>query len=122
VEGRAPEVPPVAAPAELATMIDMAHFLSDGDADQTLRCVRERMRPGGWLLVRASLVPHRPRPWSWWVQNLVLRLTGVPVVYRSTARLAELVTGAGFRLERTLPSGPHGELVWLVARNAGGRG
>lgn len=122
VEGRAPEVPPVEAPADLATMIDMAHFLSDGAAADTLQRVRERMGPAGRLLMRASLVPHRRRPWSWWVQNLVLRLTGVPVVYRSTPRLAELVTGAGFRVERTLPSGPHGELVWVIARNAGGRG
>ncbi len=116
VEGRAPYVPAVERPAELATMIDMIHYLADDAAAETLRRVRERMRPGGRLLVRASLVPHRRLPWSWWLQNLALRMTGVPAHYRSTSHLAGLVAGAGLQVEHTHPSGSDGELVWLVAR------
>ena len=118
-QGRAPEVPEVEQPVDLGTMIDMVHFLTDDEVALTLRRVRERMRPGALLLVRASLVPTRRRlPWSWWAQNLVLRATRVPVRYRPLPQLAQLVAAAGFRVERTLPSGPDGELVWLVGRKA----
>jgi hypothetical protein len=99
-------------------MIDMIHFLTDDEAALTLRRVRERLNAGALLLVRASLTPTRRLPWSWWAQNLALRAAGVPVFYRPLPHLAELVAAAGFRVERTLPSGPDGELVWLVGRKA----
>ena len=106
------------APVDLCTMIDMVHFLTDAAAALTLSRVRARMRAGALLIVRASLTPTRRLPWSWWAQNLALRAAGVPVFYRPLPHLAELVAAAGFRVERTLPSGPDGELVWLVGRKA----
>jgi hypothetical protein len=116
-QGRAPEIPQVERPAELGTMIDMLHFLTDDEVALTLRRVRERLNAGALLLVRVSLVPTRRRlPWSWWAQNLLLRAARVPVCYRPLPRVAELAAAAGFRVERTLPSGADGELAWLVAR------
>jgi cyclopropane fatty-acyl-phospholipid synthase-like methyltransferase len=115
-QGRAPEVPPVDGPVDLSTLIDMVHFLTDAAVGETLGRLRERMRSDGLLLVRASLVPHRRLPWAWWAQNLVLRLTRVPVRYRALPQLMELLVRAGFRVERTQPSGPADELVWLVAK------
>ncbi len=117
-QGRAPEIPEVEQPVDLGTMIDMVHFLTDAAAALTLSRVRERMRVGALLILRASLTPTRRRPWSWWAQNLALRAAGVPAFYRPLPNLAELVAAAGFRVERTLPSGPDGELVWLVGRKA----
>jgi uncharacterized protein len=118
VQGRAPEIPEVERPVDLSTVIDMIHYLTDEAAALTLRRVRERMREGALLLVRASLAPTRRMPWSWWAQNLVLRVTRVPACYRAVPQLTDLIAGAGFRVERTLPSGSDGELVWLVARKA----
>jgi hypothetical protein len=116
-QGRAPEIPEVERPADLVTMIDMLHFLTDDEVALTLHRVRERLNAGALLLVRVSLVPARRRlPWSWWVQNLMLRAARVPAFYRSLPRVAELAAAAGFRVERTLPSGADGELAWLVAR------
>jgi hypothetical protein len=117
-QGRAPEIPEVERAADLSTMIDMIHFLTDAAAALTLSRVRARMRAGALLILRASLTPTRRLPWSWWAQNLALRAAGVPVFYRPLPHLAELVAAAGFRVERTLPSGPDGELVWLVGRKA----
>jgi predicted exporter/SAM-dependent methyltransferase len=117
-QGRAPEIPEVETPVDLGTMIDMVHFLTDEAAALTLSRVRARMRAGALLILRASLTPTRRRPWSWWAQNLALRAAGVPAFYRPLPNLAELVAAAGFRVERTLPSGPDGELVWLVGRKA----
>jgi uncharacterized protein len=116
-QGRAPEIPEVERPADLGTMIDMLHFLTDDEVALTLQRVRERLSAGALLLVRVSLVPTRRRlPWSWWAQNLMLRAAGVPVCYRPLPRVADLAAAAGFRVERTLPSGADGELAWLVAR------
>jgi uncharacterized protein len=115
-QGRAPEIPPVEIPVELSTMIDMVHFLTDPEAAETLGGLQERMRPGGLLLLRASIPPRRRRSWAWWAQNLVLRATRVPVRYRPVPQLAELIARAGFQVEQTLPSGADDELVWLVAR------
>jgi predicted exporter len=117
-QGRAPDVPDVEHPAELSTMIDMVHFLTDESAVETLCRLRTRMQAGGRLLIRASLLPRRRLPWFWWVQNLVLRATDVPVYYRSVPQLTELLVRAGFQVERSLPSGPNDELVWFVARMA----
>jgi cyclopropane fatty-acyl-phospholipid synthase-like methyltransferase len=117
-QGRAPEIPEVETPVDVGTMIDMVHFLTDEAAALTLSRVRARMRAGALLILRASLTPTRRLPWSWWAQNLALRAAGVPVFYRPLPHLAELVAAAGFRVERTLPSGPDGELVWLVGRKA----
>ena len=116
--GARPGDPGGRAPVDLGTMIDMVHFLTDEAAALTLSRVRARMRAGALLILRASLTPTRRLPWSWWAQNLALRAAGVPVFYRPLPQLAELVAAAGFRVERTLPSGPDGELVWLVGRKA----
>jgi hypothetical protein len=116
-QGRAPEIPEVDRPADLGTMIDMLHFLTDDEVALTLQRVRQRLSAGALLLVRVSLVPARRRlPWSWWVQNWMLRAARVPAFYRPLPRVAELAAAAGYRVERTLPSGSDGELAWLVAR------
>jgi len=116
--GQAPEIPDVGAPADLATMIDMVHFLTDDHLAQTLDRLRERTRSGGRLIIRASLQPKRRLPWSWWFQNLILRLSRVPAFYRPVPQLQRMVAQAGFLVEQTLASGNDEELVWLVARKA----
>jgi hypothetical protein len=70
------------------------------------------------LIIRASLQPKRRLPWSWWFQNLILRLSRVPAFYRPVPQLQRMVAQAGFLVEQTLASGNDEELVWLVARKA----
>ena len=117
-QGQAPEIPDVGDHADLATMIDMAHFLTDEDFAETLDRLRERTRDGGSLVIRASLQPKRRLPWSWWFQNLILQVSWIPAYYRPVHQLQRLVVQSGFRMEHTLPSGSDEELVWLVARKA----
>lgn len=115
-QGRAPEIPDVHSPVDLSTMIDMVHFLTDGGFADTLKGLRERIRHDGKLIIRASLPPKRRRPWSWWLQNLILRWSRIPAFYRTAPQLERMVVESGFRMEHTLASGRDEELVWLVAR------
>jgi uncharacterized protein len=117
-QGQAPEIPDVANPADLATMIDMVHFLTDDHLAQTLDRLRDRTRNGGRLIIRASLLPKRRLPWSWWFQNLILKLSRVPAFYRPAHQLQRMVVQSGFQVEQTLASGCDEELFWLVARKA----
>ena len=115
-EGQAPEVPAAGGLVDLSTMIDMVHFLTDADFAETLGRLRERTRDDGVLIIRASLLPKRRRPWSFWFQNLILQLTRVPAYYRPIHQLQSMVVQSGFQVEQTLASGRDEELVWLVAR------
>jgi cyclopropane fatty-acyl-phospholipid synthase-like methyltransferase len=117
-QGQAPEIPDVGEHADLSTMIDMAHFLTDEDFAATLDRLRERTRDGGSLVIRASLQPKRRWPWSWWFQNLILQVSQISAYYRSVHQLQRLVVQSGFKMEHMLPSGSDEELIWLVARKA----
>jgi SAM-dependent methyltransferase len=117
-QGQAPEIPNAGGPVDLATMIDMAHFLADDALYDTLAGLREHARNGGKLIVRASVWPKRRFPWGWWIQNLILRVSKTPVYYRSADRLHGMIQQAGWQMEHTLPSGSHEELVWLIGRKA----
>jgi predicted exporter/SAM-dependent methyltransferase len=117
-QGHAPEIPDVDDPVDLSTMIDMVHFLTDGSFAETLNRLRERTRNGGSLIIRAALPPRRRLPWSWWFQNLLLKLSRVPAYYRTVHQLQSMVVRSGFRMEHTRLSGSDAELVWLVARKA----
>ena len=117
-QGQAPAIPEVGDHADLSTMIDMVHFLTDEDFTETLDRLRERTRDGGRLIIRASLLPKRRLPWSWWCQNLILQWSRIPAYYRPVHQLQGMVVQAGFQMEHTLASGCDEELVWLVARKA----
>lgn len=118
VQGRAPAIPQDGDHVDLTMMIDMVHFLTDEDFTETLDRLRNRTRDGGRLIIRASLLPKRRLPWSWWFQNLVLRWSRIPAYYRPVLQLERMVGEAGFQVEHALASGRNEELVWLVARKA----
>jgi SAM-dependent methyltransferase len=113
--GQAPEMPETGNGADLATMIDMVHFLTDADFLETLNRLRERTRNGGRLILRASLLPKRRLPWSWWFLNMILKVSRVPAHYRPVDQLQSLLMQSGFQVEQTLASGRDEELVWVVA-------
>ena len=118
--GSAPDIPAVSRPVDLAVMFDMVHYLKDDHLLLTLQRLNEKLRPGGRLVVRAAIPPQRRFPWSWWVENLKLRFANTPFTYRTPERLGTLITQSGFSVERTLPSGNHQELLWLIGRRIGG--
>jgi len=117
-QGQAPAVPAAGGHVDLSTMIDMVHFLTDANFAETLGRLRERTRDDGRLIIRASLLPKRRWPWSFWFQNLILQLTRVPAYYRPIHQLQSMVVQSGFQVEQTRASGRDEELVWIVAGKA----
>jgi uncharacterized protein len=117
-QGQAPAIPEAGDHFDLSTMIDMVHFLKDDAFAETLQRLRERTRNGGRLIIRASLLPKRRLPWSWWFQNLNLRFSRIPSYYRPIHQLQGMVVQSGFQMEHTRASGRDEELVWLIARKA----
>ena len=121
VRGGAPDLPEMAAPADLAFMLDMVHYLSDPDLDRTLAGIRARLLPGKPMILRAALPDQKGWAWLWWWENVKLRLQGIAHHYRTAETIARHITAAGLTVERILPSGNGRDLAWIIARRNGER-
>ena len=120
VRGAAPQIPAPPGEADLAVMLDMNHFLNDQALGLTFRNIREKLAPTGCLIVRSVIPPVRPRPWTWWFENLKMRFSNTQTFYRSEKQISELLLTSGYEIKKLSPSGKHGELHWFVAQPAGG--
>jgi predicted exporter len=116
VRGCAPEMPNTPAPADMATMLDMAHYLDDEGLRLTLERLYTGLRPGGIVLIRTAITPERKFPWAWWVEGLRLKACGIPSYYRSVDEIRKKIIEAGFVIEHTAMSGSNGELIWFVLK------
>jgi SAM-dependent methyltransferase len=119
-QGGAPEIPAAPQKAQLATMLDMTHYLSDRKLNLTLARLRDALTPEGRLLIRSVIPPSR-RPWPllfrW--EDFKLRRQGFRAHYRSLSALERRFTGSGFRIHCQAPSGTKGELAWFDLRPVG---
>ncbi|MEW6666894.1 MAG: methyltransferase domain-containing protein [Thermodesulfobacteriota bacterium] len=116
LRGRAPEMPETPAPADMATMLDVVHYLDDEGFRLTLQRLLASLRPRGVVLIRAGLTPRRRFPWAWWLERLKSKVHGIPLTYRPPDELRQKAMEAGFAVEHTAMSGSHGELIWLILR------
>jgi len=120
--GRAPDVPNVPAPVDLTLMLDMIHYIDDGELQLSLRRIMGLLGPGATLVIRAAMPATRRFPLSSWWENWRCRLNGIRCRYRSRAELAALVAKTGWHIEHVAESGGRGELVWLVVTPKDPRG
>jgi hypothetical protein len=120
--GAAPDLPPSPGGADGAFMLDMMHFLDDGQLGLTLSRLQQRLAPAAPLVIRAVMRPTRRLPWSWWADLLVNRLRGFPTWFRSEDEIRSTLAANGFATEGTFPSGTKGEMLWVYARRLPGRG
>jgi SAM-dependent methyltransferase len=114
-KGAAPDIPALSDPADLAVMLDMAHYLDETELNQTLMRLYDCLKNKGRLIIRVTVPPQRRFPVLYWIEELRLRLTHVPSFYRTADTLAAMLTEAGFKVEQTAVSGGQGELCWLTA-------
>ncbi len=114
--GRAPEIPRVPEPADMAIMLDCIHYLKDDELRLSFEGLGRSLSRGGTLIIRTVVPPGRRFSLLWWWENCKLRIHGTQCCYRSLEQIAALVLQAGFRVELTAPSGSKGELVWMIAR------
>ena len=114
--GRAPDMPIVEEPVDLAIMLDVLHYLKDDVLEMTLNKLFNKLRTGSCLIVRASIPPERRFPWVWWLENFKFRLLRTPSYYRSVEQIKKMIVQAGFKIEQIEPSGTNGELAWFIVK------
>ena len=114
--GRAPDIPTIPQQADLAIMLDIIHYLNDDELKLTLKKLCRDLRSSSRLIIRAPITPTRRIPWAWWIENFKLKLSRTLSYYRSVEKINAILINAGFKIERTEPSGSRGELAWFVVR------
>jgi hypothetical protein len=101
--------------ADLYILMDLLHDWADEDAARILAALRRAAPRGGHVLVIETLVAEGPGPhFSKMLDILMLALTGGRE--RTPAEHARLLDGAGFRLERVVPTTAQYSIVEAVAR------
>jgi hypothetical protein len=79
----------------LVTMIDVSHFLPDGELAKTLEHIHERLLPGGCLIMRSLLPPSRRPHWTQRLAHLALRTSGRQIFYRSHMAISSALDTCG---------------------------
>ena len=114
-QGAAPELPPTDVLLDLATMLDMSHYLPDWALEKTLEQIHERLISGGRLIMR-SVLPRTASPhWTWYLEDLKLRVGGVGVCYRDVETIGAILHRCGFEILESRASGSRGDMWWHVA-------
>ncbi len=119
---RAPDLPAVSTPPDLALMLDISHFLDEAELGLTLRRVYDVLDGGGDFIVRATLPPDSDPSWAWRIEALKVKIAGRQSYYRTVDEIVAGLEQAGFDEIRTSPSGNRGELAWFIAHKAGSAG
>ncbi|MDF1592782.1 MAG: MMPL family transporter [Desulfobacterales bacterium] len=116
--GRAPELPGAPGPADLVMMLDMLHYITDDEFRITLQRLKVALAPNGSLIIRAALPPKErlSRARAWWIEGLKNKISGMKCYYRSMDEIATIIQSAGYTIERSLPSGSNGDLVWVEVK------
>jgi SAM-dependent methyltransferase len=119
LEGAAPELAGVTGPVDVVLLLDMLHYLDDGQLAATLRQCRKLLIPGGVLLLRFVIRPEGKRSWYWYVEDLRVRSKGERAWYRSGESLRAMAIAAGFT-ELAVTASANRELFWLAGRVGSG--
>jgi predicted exporter len=116
VQAAAPDLPPMDVLLDLATMLDMSHYLQDWELEKTLAGIHERLLPGGRLIIRSVLPPGDRPHWSFYMEHLKLKLNGLRACYREPEAIDVTLKRCGFEILACRPSGKRRDMVWHVAR------
>jgi SAM-dependent methyltransferase len=116
--GIAPEIelPGLPDRFDAVIVLDVIHFISDSGLELALRRIRQRMNDGGYLLIRSIIPPASGGSWAWRAAKFRRAITGGIAHHRSVERIQEMLSAAGFQIEKTQTSGGNPELVWFISR------
>ncbi len=115
-QGRAPKIPAVPEPADAALMLDVIQYLSDEDLKLTLKGLLSSLCCEGRLVIRVAVPPEKHFSWLRRADNIRLKLSGIPVYYRSAEKIGDAITKAGFRIETASQSDFNKEIFWFTAK------
>jgi SAM-dependent methyltransferase len=117
-QGRAPDFELSALPSrfDAVFILDVIHFLPDSALDLTLRRIRARLDEGGYLVLRAPILPDGIGSLTWNVEKLKRKITGSFACYRTPDQISDAVRQTGFKISRSQQSGtPNHALHWIIA-------
>ncbi|MFA6498414.1 MAG: MMPL family transporter, partial [Desulfurivibrionaceae bacterium] len=115
-QGWAPDMPPLSGDSvDAVLLLDMLHYVDDGIAEAVFHKSFQSLAPGGILVTRCTILPAGKASWSWWLENIRIKISGQNAWYRSPEKMAELLSEAGFSVLVNEVSAANPELVWLVA-------
>ncbi|HVO64919.1 MAG TPA: methyltransferase domain-containing protein [Syntrophales bacterium] len=114
--GRAPDIPDVPGMADTALLLDMIHLITDEELRLTLQRLHEKLRPGGTLIIRATVPSEKLFPWTRWLESTRVRLHKGTPLFRTKEAIASVISEADFEIMRTEISAPGKEEWWFVAR------
>ena len=115
--GAAPDLPPGAPLSDAAMMLDMVHYLNDEELDLVLTRLRDRLKPGGRLIMRATLPATGDRQrWQRWLELFKIKRAGLTAHYRNREELERSLKAAGFIFELIEPTAPGREEAWFIVR------
>jgi len=113
--GAAPDLPETPEMADTALILDMIHMLTDEELGLTLRRLKERLRPDGTLVMRATLPSAKRVPWKRWIEMARIRTGGGVYHYRTKQEILAILYESGFAAVRTELSAPGDEELWFIA-------
>jgi len=97
-------------------VLDVIHFLSDAQLDLTLRRICGRLEDGGYLILRAPILPNGRGSFLWNLDKFKRKLTGAFACYRTADQISDAIGQTGFTILRSQMSGtPNHELHWFIA-------
>lgn len=114
----APDLPALATAVDLVLLLDMLHYLDDQTVTTLLTNCLQALAPNGLLVIRYAIQPATAPSKAWRLEDYRIRLAGGKPWYRSAARMAELITEAGFVIDTNITSSSNNELVWMIGRPA----
>ena len=115
-QGLAPDLPDFTGKADTALLLDMVHLLSDDEFQLTLERIRERLTPGGRVIIRTTIPQPQPFPWKRWLEEQRIKLAGITSSFRTQEKVEAIITASGFDVIKTEGSAPGHEEVWFLAR------
>ena len=118
--GKAPDLPAVS-PDRMDTglMLDVIHMISDDELRRTLQWLYDQIEPEGKLILRATVPSRKPVPWLRRIEEWRLKSLNVKSYFRSSDKVAALLSGAGFGVERIEATARNREETWFICRRTG---
>jgi len=109
-----PSFPPV---FDVVFMIDVIHFLSEEELDETLQKIHSKLGAEGQLFVRAIMFPQSRRSIIWNLEHIKQRLRRKRLYYRSIDSIRSKFNACGFNLEEGGRFDGDPEMTWFISRS-----
>ncbi len=115
-QGSAPDFPKPPDTCDAVLMLDIIHYLSDESFTQTLTAASSCLKPGGSVVIRATVSSSKHVPWERWLEQTRLKIRGQKNYFRTSDSIIKSITKAGLTLTYSGESAPGREEVWFVCK------